>query len=187
MFQTASGPPQASALIRPRNPVGSLICNCEDPADIVTVPRLIGLGADLSRIAILDSKGLDRLDEHGKAILREAVGDLRPRLFTLDTIVPYLPAGVGTQQATDVRPTLRWLADVAAEFDTCGLVLRHLRKASADNPLHAGQGSMDFVGTCRSALIAAKDPTEPIQCTPLAARAELARPSVYPCRSPAPL
>ena len=146
---------------RPRNPRPSLICNCEDPAAEVIVPRLLALGADLSLVNILDSEALHRLDDAGKRVLREALGDLRPHLFTIDTIIPYLPPGVGTQQATDVRPTLRWLADLSKEAECCGLVLRHLRKATADNPLHAGQGTMDFIGTCRSAWIVAQDPSDP--------------------------
>jgi hypothetical protein len=149
------------ALGRPRHPRPSLICSAEDPAEEVIVPRLRALGADLSLVHILDSGALDRLDETGKRVLRQALEDLRPHLFTMDTIIPYLPPGVGTQQATDVRPTLRWLAARTSEFSTCGLVLRHLRKAEGDNPLHAGQGTMDFIGTCRSTWLAAIDPTDP--------------------------
>jgi RecA-family ATPase len=145
---------------RPGKPRSTLICSAEDTAEEIIVPRLKSLGADLSLIHLLDSKNLDRLDDSGKRILEEHLKDLRPHLFILDTIVAYLPQGVGTQQATDVRPTLRWIADRAAEFQTCGILLRHLRKAESDNALHAGQGSMDFIGVARSCLLAAPDPTE---------------------------
>jgi hypothetical protein len=157
----STGRPFPGVVGRPRNPRPSLICSAEDPAEEVIVPRLQALDADLSLVNILDSEALHRFDEAGQRVLREALGDLRPHLFTIDTIIPYLPPGVGTQQATDVRPTLRWLAERAKEFRTCGLVLRHLRKAEGDNPLHAGQGSMDFIGTCRSTWLAANDPTDP--------------------------
>ena len=157
----STGRPFPGVVGRPRNPRPSLICSAEDPAAEVIVPRLTVLGANLSLVHILDSRGLDRLDEAGMRVLRQALGDLRPHLFTIDTIIPYLPPGVGTQQATDVRPTLRWLADRTNEFSTCGLVLRHLRKAEGENPLHAGQGTMDFIGTCRSTWLAGIDPSDP--------------------------
>jgi len=130
------------------------------------------LGADLSKVHILDSKNLDRLDDSGKIILREHLKDLQPHLFVIDTIVAYLPTGVGTQQATDVRPTLRWLADLTAEFQTCGILLRHLRKAESDNALHAGQGSMDFIGVARPCLLAAPDPDRTGQRPDLHPRAQ---------------
>jgi RecA-family ATPase len=157
----STGRPFPGVVGRPRSPRPSLICSAEDPAEEVIVPRLRALDADLTLVHILDSRALDRFDDDGKRVLRRTLGEVRPHLFTIDTIIPYLPPGVGTQQATDVRPTLRWLADLTNEYSTCGLVLRHLRKAEGDNPLHAGQGTMDFIGTCRSTWLAANDPTDP--------------------------
>jgi len=156
----STGRPFPGSIGRPYDPRNIVICNCEDPADVMTVPRLRLLGADLSRIAIFDSKALECLDPRGQLRLREAVLDLQAHYFTIDTITPYLPKGVTTKEAVSVRPTLRWLADLAAEANACGTILRHLRKAETHNPLYAGQGTVDFVATCRSLLIAGKNPTE---------------------------
>jgi len=168
----STGRPFPGATGRPGKPRSSLICSAEDTAEEIIVPRLKMLGADLSKVHILDSKNLDRLDDSGKIILREHLKDLQPHLFVIDTIVAYLPTGVGTQQATDVRPTLRWLADLTAEFQTCGILLRHLRKAESDNALHAGQGSMDFIGVARPCLLAAPDPDRTGQRPDLHPRAQ---------------
>jgi hypothetical protein len=171
----STGRPFPGTIGRPRDPRASLICNLEDEVDTTIVPRLKSLGADLSYIHILNSRALPSLDRVGKKILRDAVSEVRPHFVTIDTIIPFLPAGVATQQATEIRPTLRWLADQASEFETCVLVLRHLRKAQGDNPLHAGQGSMDFVGTCRSSWLAAKDPADPSSYVLAHNKANLAR------------
>jgi hypothetical protein len=145
---------------RSRRPCRTLICNCEDPAEEVIVPRLQRLGADLTQVHVLSSEELHRLDETGKQVLYNAIKTLQPRLFTIDTIVPYLPAGANTSSASDVRPTLRWLADLCKEFATSGLILRHLRKAVAQHAIYAGAGSMDFIGACRSGMIIRRDPED---------------------------
>lgn len=145
---------------RARRPCRTLICNAEDTLEHVVVPRLMSLGADLDQIDLLGAEELDCFDDAGKALLREAVGDLRPRLFTVDTIIPYLPGGTNSNASTEVRPTLRWLAALCKEFETAGLILRHLRKAAAVSAIHAGQGSMDFIGTCRSGMIVKRDPAD---------------------------
>jgi DNA repair protein RadA/Sms len=145
---------------RARRPCRTLICNCEDPAEEVIVPRLQRLGADLTQVHVLSSEELHRFDDAGKGILYNAIKELQPRLFTIDTIVPYLPAGANTSSASDVRPTLRWLADLCKEFATSGLILRHLRKAVAQHAIYAGAGSMDFIGACRSGMIIRRDPED---------------------------
>jgi DNA repair protein RadA/Sms len=144
-----------------RNPCRTLLCACEDPPEEVIKPRLRRLGADMQHVYVLGSSELECLDEAGRRVLREAVGDLRPRLFTVDTIVPYLPPGASTNTNTDVRPTLRFIADLCHEFTTAGLVLRHLRKSAAGgSAIAAGAGSMDFIGTCRSSMIVHQDPED---------------------------
>ena len=144
-----------------RNACDTLLCACEDPPEEVIKPRLSRLGAEMSHVWVLGSEELHCFDEAGRKTLRDAIGDIRPRLFTIDTIVPYLPPGASTNVNTDVRPTLRYLADLCREFTTAGLVLRHLRKsATGGSAIAAGAGSMDFIGTCRSSLIVRADPDD---------------------------
>lgn len=155
------GQPFPGSEPQPRNTCRTLLCACEDPAEEVIKPRLARLGADMRQVWVLGSEELYSLDAAGKRILRDAIGDLRPRLFTVDTIVPYLPPGASTNASSDVRPTLRYLADLCKEFGAAGLVLRHLKKsAQGGSAIAAGAGSMDFIGTCRSSLIVRADPED---------------------------
>jgi putative DNA primase/helicase len=155
-----------------RCPRGSviLIC-CEDDAADTIVPRLIAVGADLSRVHILDwiikktgenapSQQLFNLahDIPTLASLVCKIGDVA--LIVIDPISAYL-GGLDSHKTSDVRGGLAPLQHLAGESGAAVVLVSHLNKGSADaNAMARVAGSGAFVAACRSAWLVEADPQD---------------------------
>lgn len=125
----------------------------DDPGDTVK-PRLMGMQANLSRIAIYDNSII--LDGPGLALLRKMMAETRATLFVIDPIVAFLGAKMDMNRSNEVRPIMRALSDIAHDFKAAGLIVRHMRKAPAGKEkgkaIYNGMGSIDFTAAVRSEL-----------------------------------
>jgi putative DNA primase/helicase len=147
-----------------------LIC-CEDDAADTIVPRLIAVGADLSRVHILDwivkksgqgtpSQQLFNLahDVPSLASLVCKIGDVA--LIVIDPISAYL-GGLDSHKTSDVRGGLAPLQHLAGETGAAVVLISHLNKGSADaNAMARVAGSGAFVAACRSAWLVEADPQD---------------------------
>ena len=146
-------------------PGSVLYLTAEDGLGDTLRPRLEALGADLTRIHVLDgiiAKDGAR-DEFTLAdidVLREALAKTRPTLVVVDPIQAYVGPGVDMWRPNEVRPVLAALARLAEEFECAVVAVRHLRKGTADRAVHRGLGSIDFSAAARSILLVAEDPQD---------------------------
>lgn len=134
----------------------------EDDAADTLRPRAEAAGANLDRLVTVagcNDRPL-RIPDDLHQISRH-VGHHNADLLVIDPIVAFLPRSVALANDQCVREAMSRLTKIAQGFDCAVLLIRHLRKASSRNALHRGSGSMGFIASCRTGLLAAKDPSDP--------------------------
>ncbi len=144
----------------------------DDPARTI-IPRLKACGADLGGIVIFDwrhpeADSLETLSmregTEGELlrVLREGVKLHGLRLVIVDTLTAFTPARMDGHEAVAVRQMMKPLARFASDCGVGVLVICHARKRSSHDSTHGVQatvlGSVDYVASCRSALLVQKDP-----------------------------
>lgn len=147
-------------------PAGVVLLSAEDSLADTIRPRLDAAGADTGRIAALafvpghdNLPSLPTLDN--LADIRSAIQRVEARLVVVDPLMAYMPADTNAHRDQDVRSVLARLAALAEEEGVAVLVIRHLNKTAAGNPLYRGGGSIGIIGAARSGLLVAKDPDDP--------------------------
>jgi hypothetical protein len=149
-----------------RTPRGIVILSAEDDPARTIRPRLEAAGADLSRIAIVDVRERDgtlrnpTIAMDDLRAVEQALRQVDAALLIVDPLVAYLPDGVNANRDHDVRRALAPLGDVAERTGAAVVVVRHLRKGAAENPLYRGGGSIGIIGAARAALLVARDPDD---------------------------
>lgn len=140
----------------------------DDPADTLR-PRLDAVGADVTKVYIL--RGMTTVNEAGEtitgvftlediAVLRDAVAKLHPVMVVLDPLSAVLGPNVDMNRANETRAVLSALANLANEYNFAAVIIRHLRKGSAERSIYRGQGSIDFTAAARSVLLVGEDPAD---------------------------
>jgi hypothetical protein len=153
-------------------PVGDvIILSAEDRTEDTILPRLMAMGADLSRITIMRARVVIR-QEGKEAIVspmtfqdrsywREVFGR-RPgcRLFVVDPLASYLGKGVSDARNNEVRGVLEpFLAEIIEPRGVCMLCNSHLNKSiDARSPIHRIMGSIAFAALPRNVHIVVRDP-----------------------------
>ena len=153
--------------------VRTAILSLEDDPARTIVPRLKACGADLGEIVIFDwrHREADSLETlsmregtQGELlrVLREGVRMHGLRMVIIDTLTAFTPAGVDGHEAIAVRRMMKPLARFATDCGVGVLVICHARKRSSHDSTHGVQatvlGSVDYVASCRSALLVQRDP-----------------------------
>ncbi len=120
-------------------------------------PRADKLGIDPSRLVALvgrrEEDGSERpltLSDAGD--IERAVLEVKPALLVLDPISAWLQ-DASMNRANEVRGKLTPVVKLAERHGVTVLILQHLTKAKTDRAMYRGQGSIDFVAACRSALL----------------------------------
>lgn len=158
-------------------PAAALYLSAEDGVADTLRPRLEQMGADISKVAVLNGF----TDENGGAgyfklsdfdVLESALDQVKPLLVVVDPVMAFLDAN--GNRSDEVRPVLSRLSALA-EAKRCVIVLvRHFRKAAAERSSHRGVGSVDFSAACRSVLVLAEDPDDPTRRVVAHAKSNLA-------------
>ena len=153
--------------------VPTAILSLEDDPARTIVPRLKACGADLGEIVIFDwchpeADSLETLSmregTEGELlrVLREGVKLHGLRLVIIDTLTAFTPARMDGHEAVAVRQMMKPLARFASDCGVGVLVICHARKRSSHDSTHGVQatvlGSVDYVASCRSAVLVQKDP-----------------------------
>jgi hypothetical protein len=146
----------------------SLLIQCEDDWERQTVPRLIALGADRSKIiriegVTLKSDGsmldfhlghyeqLDRLLRERKTI----------RFVSIDPAGAYIGrAGVNENKDADLRKLLGPLSESANRSGALIQLVKHLNKSAGASAVQRVSGSAGYVNACRVAYMVAPDPND---------------------------
>ena len=136
-----------------------LFLSAEDDPARVLKPRLVENGADVSKVRYQER--VFSLDANGMMMLRQEIEAHRPALVVIDPIIAYMDAGVDGNKANDTMRFMVELDLIAREYDVSILIVRHLRKAKADNAMHQGIGSIAASARVRSGLILGIHPYDP--------------------------
>ncbi|MDE9449915.1 bifunctional DNA primase/polymerase [Aliiroseovarius sp. Z3] len=135
-----------------------LFMSAEDDPSRVLKPRLMKAGADVSKVRYQDE--LFTLDERGLALVRRELTANTPALVIIDPIIAFMQEGANGNNAAETMHFMMELDQLARDFDTAILIVRHLRKARADHVMHQGIGSIAISARVRSGLILAPHPDD---------------------------
>lgn len=136
-----------------------LFMSAEDDPSRVLKPRLMKAGADVSKVRYQEEPFT--LDERGLTLLRLELAATTPALVVIDPIIAFMKEGTDGNKATETMHFMVQIDQLAREFDTAILIVRHLRKARADHAMHQGIGSISISARVRSGLILAPHPDDP--------------------------
>lgn len=138
-----------------------LLASAEDGIADTIKPRLSAMGADTRIITAID--GLFTLDDAGFEWLEETIFNLEPLpvLFVIDPLVAYLSATLDLNKANQARYATARLAHIADKYSIAIIAVRHLTKGGSQKPIYRGLGSIDYVASARSVLLAGEDPDPP--------------------------
>ena len=148
-----------------RLPGSTLLISAEDdPADTIR-PRLDAMGADTSKIRVLDgvfwtnAKAADplRLDRDVSSIDKALETMEMPRLVVIDPISAYL-GSVDNNSNADVRVVLAMLGALAEKHRVAIVCVTHLNKGGTGKAVYRAMGSLAFVAAARVAHIVTKHP-----------------------------
>ena len=143
----------------PLDPVNILYQTAEDGLADTIRPRLDDLGADCSRVLVIDEseRELSLSDER----IRQAMEETGAKLLVLDPLQAYLGAEVDMHRANEVRPILKRLGAVAEQMGCAVVLIRHLNKMQGQKSGHRGMGSVDFQAAARSVLLVGRTKEDP--------------------------
>jgi putative DNA primase/helicase len=142
-----------------------LLFSAEDGKADTIRPRLEDMGADLTRVYVVDGC----IGEDGEKrwpSLKDDIGYIeavltsgRFGLVVLDPINAYLGDTDGNQD-TKIRAILGPLADLGERYNAIVLPLRHITKSPRDKAIYRGIGSIGYTGAARSVLLAGRNPDD---------------------------
>jgi RecA-family ATPase len=147
-------------------PAGVVLLSAEDGLADTIRPRLDAAGADTSKILALatvpDENGHDRLLSipEDLALIEKGIRRVGARLVVVDPLMAFLSGDTNSHRDQDVRRALAPFAGLAERTGAAVLVIRHLNKAAANNPLYRGGGSIGIIGAARMAFVVGKDPQD---------------------------
>ena len=132
-------------------PMNIIYQTAEDGLADTVKPRLTALGADCSRVLVIDESERElTLSDHRIA---QAIQETDAGLLVLDPIQAYLGEGVDMHRANEVRPVFKRLGQLA-EQTSCAIVLvGHMNKMQGVKSAYRGLGSIDFRAAARSVLL----------------------------------
>ncbi len=146
-------------------PLGNvLIISVEDGLEDTIAPRLILLGADLSRIRYIgptvesdtERKGFN-LQDHLQ-LLEEEILKFQATLLILDPVLAFT-GNKDTHKSSDVRAVMAPLAEMADATGCTIEAIIHLNKKSGEfNSIYRLTGSLDFAAAARSVMVVGKHP-----------------------------
>jgi hypothetical protein len=153
----------------PAQPGSTILMSAEDDPGRTITPRLAAVGAELSKVHILESvilangaETLPSLRADIDAITAAAtrLGDCR--LIVIDPVSAYLK-GVDDNHNAALRGALSPLKNLAERLAASVVLVSHLTKAGSANRKHRVLGSIAYVGACRANFLFVPDPQDPTE------------------------
>jgi hypothetical protein len=141
-------------------PLTTFFLSAEDGPDVIRL-RAEAAGADLERlVAVVDPQGVPLRFPADCLRLLDVVKERQPDLIVIDPITTFLSAGGNVNSDNCVRHVLSLLAMLAGYCDCAMLMVRHLRKAATPKAVLRGLGSIGFMASVRTGLLASKHPSD---------------------------
>lgn len=135
-----------------------LFMSAEDDAETTLVPRMMRMGADLSRIWAMTK--FVRLDEDVIQLIELHIDEHKVRVIMLDPLLAFMQGGIDMNKANETRPFMARLAELAKSKDVTIIALRHLNKSPKDKAIFRGLGSIDITAAARSAVMIGLHPED---------------------------
>jgi hypothetical protein len=146
-----------------------LILDAENPAAQVIKPRLVAMGADVSKIDILewvtfrDEENRQQQDlfnlQRDITSLQQGIKPDTKAIF-IDPITAFLGGGLDSNSNSDVRRVLMPLCELAEQTGIAIIGVTHLNKNAAGRAIHRGLGSVGFTAAARAVWQVTDDPTD---------------------------
>ena len=131
----------------------------DDPGDILISFLDAGGNKDnLKRIENREDIARMNLSETGVQQINTIIKENNIKLLVLDPIQQFINGDMN--KATETRPQLARLMNIAAENNICIAFLEHLGKDTTKSALHRGIGSVDIGAATRSVLQIVTDPED---------------------------
>jgi putative DNA primase/helicase len=141
----------------PCRPGRVLIWSGEDDCEDTIAPRLKAMGADLSRIQVIQTahgQPFDPARDFAQLKVHFKPGDVS--LLIIDPIVSAVAGDMN--KANEVRRGLQAIVDFASDLDCCVVGITHFTKGSGGkNPTERVTGSQAFTAFARMTIVSAKD------------------------------
>ncbi len=141
-------------------PVTVIYQTAEDGLADTIRPRLDEVGADCSRVVVIDEseQSLTLSDVR----IEQAIIAAQARLLILDPLQAYLGVGVDMHRANEIRPIFKALSVVAERTGCAVIIIGHMNKAAGQTKgLYRGLGSIDIAAAVRSILLVGRDKDNP--------------------------
>jgi hypothetical protein len=123
-------------------------------------PRLVEVGADCSRVVVIDESEQPLSFSDGR--IEQAIAATQAGLLILDPLQAYLGVDVDMHRANEIRPIFKGLAGVAERTGCAMLIIGHMNKAAGQTKgLYRGLGSIDIAAASRSILLVGRDKDNP--------------------------
>ena len=141
------------------SPMTVIYQTAEDGLADTIKPRLEAMGADCSRVFVIDEsrKELSMLDER----LEKAIHETGARLVVLDPMQAYLGSDVDMHRANKIRPIMKRVAAMAEQNGCAVVLIGHINKAQGMKAGYRGLGSIDFRAAARSVLLVGRTKDDP--------------------------
>lgn len=146
---------------------GVVLLGAEDAIEETVRPKLLAMGADADRIALLE---LER-DEDGNLLplsipedlrrIEEAARGVRAKLVIIDPITGFLSERIDSHRDASTRRALMPLTETAHKVGAAVVMVRHLTKDTSADALRRGMGSVAFTGVARSEMVCGRHPDNP--------------------------
>lgn len=135
----------------PAPPMNVIYQTAEDGLADTVRPRLDALGADCSRVLVIDEGERElTLDDNR---LAQAIRQTGAGLAVLDPLQAYLGNGVDMHRANEVRPIFKRLGQLAEQTGCAIVLVGHMNKMQGAKSAYRGLGSIDFRASARSVLL----------------------------------
>ncbi len=142
-------------------PGNVMFCTLEDsPSDILTA--FLDAGGDTKHLMRLPQKAISVIQFGNQETLRfieQTIIKKNLKLLTFDPIQNFLSGDMN--KASDTRPQLANLMEIAERTGCCIAFIMHTSKDQSRSALHKGIGSVDIISSTRSALQIVSDPDNP--------------------------
>lgn len=132
-------------------PMNIIYQTAEDGLADTVKPRLTALGADCSRILVIDES--ERELTLSDRRLAQAIQETNAGLLVLDPIQAYLGGNVDMHRANEVCPIFKRLGQLAEQTGCAIVLVGHMNKMQGVKSAYRGLGSIDFRAAARSVLL----------------------------------
>ncbi len=154
----------------------AIIAAEDDPGDTQR-PRLDMLGADVSRIELIEGKFFEDEPEDVSSISLDIIGMTAIRHLDVDLLIvdTFTHFVLGDNSPSEMKQAMRPLVEWAMETNTAVICIEHLNKDSTKMPMHRLLGSVSILGQARAVWGFGRDPQDEERLIMVSMKANLAK------------